>query len=256
MKNGKFAARRSSGSKKVFTVILAALLLVGCSVGATLAWLTATTNKVENTFTVGKVEITLQEHKYVEASNSLNTNETVGGNTYKLIPGKNMPKDPFVTVKANSEPCWVFVRIDESDNSFYTGYDGDNACVAYRLDDRWTALQFDGSKYALTAGVSYYYRLVDASSEDQYLYVLGNASECENASHNTGCVTISADVTASVTTGPTLKFTAAAIQYDGFTFADATDPDIENPEVQAAKEAFMALPTEFTNGVTPITVTP
>lgn len=246
MKNGKFAARRSSGSKKVFAVILAALLLVGCSVGATLAWLTATTNKVENTFTVGKVEITLQEHQYVEDSNSLGT-ELVTSNTYKLIPGKNMPKDPFVTVKANSEPCYVFVCIKEEYNSLGTT-GANNRCVLYAENNSlsggvWNSIATEAfaAKYKFVDGYTYLCCEVGASTDDQDLYILLPDDTCTDTSHKNGCVTVNSDLTASVTTAPTLTFSAAAIQKDGFANSEA---------------AFEALPEAFKVGVTLKTVTP
>ena len=45
---------------------IVAVLLVSLSVGATLAYLTSTTQTVKNTFTVGKVNITLDEVKVNE----------------------------------------------------------------------------------------------------------------------------------------------------------------------------------------------
>lgn len=253
MKNGKFAARRASGSKKVFAVILATLLLIGCSVGATLAWLTATTNKVENTFTVGKVVIDLKEHQYVEASNSLNTTP-VTGNSYKLIPGKDMPKDPFVTVKANSEPCWVFVRVDETNNSLVLGNES-ASCVLYRVSDGWTPLRFDAT-YTLASGVQYYCRQVNASTADQNLNVLARQGACTDSTHVNGCVAVHSSVTASVTTTPTLKFAAAAIQIEGFEIGTSVPGQEAAAFYAAALNAFEKLPAAFTSGVTQNTTTP
>ena len=34
------------------------------------------------------------------------------GNEYRLIPGKTYDKDPKVTVVANSEDCWLFVKLE------------------------------------------------------------------------------------------------------------------------------------------------
>lgn len=223
MRNGKYAARRSSGTK-VFSLMLAVLLLVGCSVGATLAWLTATTNAVTNTFTVGKVNITLQEHEYTESTNSLGT-KTVPGNTYKLIPGKNMPKDPYVTVTDGSEKCWVFVCIKETNNSLGTGFADD--VIGYSIKDGWQALISE----TLIDDCDVYYRVVDTTDMGKALYVL-DANGCDDASHANGCVTVNADVTSSFESTPKLEFTAAAIQHDG---------------VADAETAFANLPDAFRN---------
>ena len=237
MRNGKYAARRSSGTK-VFSLMLAVLLLVGCSVGATLAWLTATTNKVENTFTVGKVDIDLKEHEYVEASNSLGT-KTVDGNTYKLIPGKHMPKDPFVTVKAGSEKCWLFVRIDEANNAA----EGVEQIVHYLAADGWTYLPLTG----YGSGIEFYCRIVDANASDQIINVLGKYSDkCDE--HTSGCVCINPDVTSDFAATPALKFTAAAIQYDGLELPADYDPDEDSLGAtfkECASEVFENLPTAF-----------
>lgn len=257
MKQEKAIARLFSG-KKAFTLMLAVLLVLGCSVGATLAYLTATTNEVKNTFTVGKVAITLQEHQYVEASNTLNTT-TVQGNTYKLIPGKNMPKDPFVTVAAGSEKCWLFVRIDEANNQDEEQVVTDKDIVRYEVDKTiWTNLPLTGSGYG--DGIKVYYRIVDADTTDQKFYVLENDAGCADTNHANGCVTVSSFVTSSLQSTPVLKFTAAAIQYDGLEVVDGgvTGTDYTT---QAAKAAFNNLPAAFKsttnlNNTTPVTPTP
>jgi hypothetical protein len=65
---------------------------------------------VENTFTVGQVEITLAETKVDEYGEAL-TGEAAGttatGNEYKLIPGHTYTKDPTMTVHAGSEHSYV-----------------------------------------------------------------------------------------------------------------------------------------------------
>lgn len=240
MRNGKFAARRPSGAKKVFTVMLAVVLLVGCSIGATLAWLTATTNTVKNTFTVGKVDITLQEHEYIESSNTLG-DKTVLANSYKLIPGTNMPKDPFVTVKAGSEKCWVFVCVNETNNKLDDGSHGDNCAVNYRIDERWIAVP--SGDLAFKGGCHVYYRVVDSSTDDRdFNLLLPYVDDC---GHTNGCVDVNPRVTSTYTGTPTLTFTAAAVQYDGFPLPDNSEDEAAN--IAAVVAAFNALPEEFTS---------
>ena len=50
---------KNSKLRRILLTLACAVLLVSLSVGATLAYLTSVTAEVQNTFTVGKVQITL-----------------------------------------------------------------------------------------------------------------------------------------------------------------------------------------------------
>ena len=63
--------RRRGISTKTLVALLSLVLLLGCSLGGTLAWLADSTGPVTNTFTVGDIDITLVE-----------TTED-----YKIVPG-------------------------------------------------------------------------------------------------------------------------------------------------------------------------
>jgi predicted ribosomally synthesized peptide with SipW-like signal peptide len=91
---------------KPIAIILCAVLLVAASVLGTLAYLTSVA-EVKNTFTVGKVNITLDETKVDEMGNPTNEGRKPEGNQYHLIPGQTYTKDPMVTVKADSEESCV-----------------------------------------------------------------------------------------------------------------------------------------------------
>ena len=77
--------------KKTLTVVIALVLVVVMSVAGTVAYLTST-KTVTNTFTVGKVEITLDETD-VDVYGSKDGETRVAENTYKLIPGHTYTKD-------------------------------------------------------------------------------------------------------------------------------------------------------------------
>ena len=98
---------------KVVGIVLAAVLIVTATFSATLAWLTSTTETVTNTFTYGKVEITMDE-AVVDAYGVPENQEAVRDtrNEYKLIPGHTYTKDPTIHVGADSENCFLFVEID------------------------------------------------------------------------------------------------------------------------------------------------
>lgn len=168
--------------KKTLALVLALTLLVAGVVGGTLAWLTDQTAEVKNTFTVGDINIGLTETT----------------TDYKMVPGNTIAKDPTVTVKANSEACWLFVQVTESTDL--------KDFITYAIAEGWTALPgVDGV----------YYREVPASAADQTFSVLADDA-----------VTVKSDVTRTMletakTDAPTLTFKAYAIQKDHFATADA-----------------------------------
>ena len=89
---------------KALLLTLCAVLLVAASVLGTMAYLTSS-DTVTNTFTVGKVEIKLDE---TDVTNP--TGPRVKANSYKLMPGTTYTKDPTVTVKAGSEESYVRMK--------------------------------------------------------------------------------------------------------------------------------------------------
>lgn len=188
MSNGKYSKKRKGIATKAMLMILAVMLIVGISVGGTLAWLTDKTDDVVNTFTVGDVDIDLTE---------------TTGNTYHIVPGANITKDPTVTVKANKEPCWVFVKIVEANWPTAMESDGTTRKINYSVGSGWKAL--DGE-----SGV--YYREAETLATDTTYPVLADNQ-----------VTVSSTLTKAeanaITTYPTLTFTAYAIQKEGFTTA-------------------------------------
>ena len=90
---------------KALLLTLCAVLLVAASVLGTMAYLTSSA-EVKNTFTVGKVEIKLDE---TDVTNP--TGSRVQANSYKLMPGTTYTKDPTVTVKAGSEESYVRMKV-------------------------------------------------------------------------------------------------------------------------------------------------
>ena len=96
---------------KALLLTLCAILLVTASVLGTMAYLTST-DEVKNTFTVGRVKITLDEAKVNSDGKPIDENDAVvqdpaaaarvKENSYKLLPGHPYTKDPTVTVQAGS----------------------------------------------------------------------------------------------------------------------------------------------------------
>lgn len=102
--------------KKTIALFLALVLIVGIAVGGTVAWLTATTTEVKNTFTTSDINVTLTESANLDL---------------KMIPGYTITKDPKATVNANSEECWLFVEVTKSANF--------DTFMTYTVADGWTA---------------------------------------------------------------------------------------------------------------------
>ena len=182
--------------KKTVALLLALVMVFGAAVGGTIAWLTDKTDAVKNTFTVGNINIDLYEH---DADGKVVTER----DDYVMVPDTKLDKDPTVKVEADSEACWLFVKIDKSSNL--------DSFISYTVDSGWTAL--DG-----VAGV--YYRSVDAATA---------AAGVTYSVLKDDQVTVKADVTKDMmddlskdgATLPTLTFTAYAIQQANFATADA-----------------------------------
>lgn len=185
MKMKHVANRRRSVSSRAFIALLALVLVIGCVAGGTVAWLVAKTEPVVNTFTYGNINITLTE--------------AAGGadKQFKIIPGTVIEKDPKVIVKAGSEACWLFVKVEES-GTFVADK------VTYAIDNGWTPLE--GEK-----GV--YYREVAAVTADTDFSVLeGNKITVKDT-------LTKGDIKDIAATNPTLKITAYAVQQENI--ADA-----------------------------------
>lgn len=102
-------------TKKSMALATAMILACGCGVGGTMAWLTAGSETVTNTFTSSDIDIALTETK----------------ENFQMVPGWTIEKDPKVTVDADSEACWLFVEITESTNPDLDDY------IKYDLVSGW-----------------------------------------------------------------------------------------------------------------------
>lgn len=96
--------------KKKLMTALALVLVIAMSVAGTYAYLTSQA-KVENTFTVGNVSITMDEAAVDEYGVVDNDAPRCIANKYKLVPGHTYVKDPTIHVGTKSEDCYLFVEI-------------------------------------------------------------------------------------------------------------------------------------------------
>lgn len=96
--------------KRTVALVLAIVLVFAVAVGGTVAYLTSTAN-VKNTFTVGSVNIKLDEAKVTPDGKAVTPAERVTANDYKLMPGHTYTKDPTVTVLNGSEESYVRMKV-------------------------------------------------------------------------------------------------------------------------------------------------
>lgn len=190
MYRGKYSApkhshRRRGSALKVALMSFMACIMIFSVIGGTLSWLMTSTDPIVNVFTYGDIRITLTETKGEELSD---------GRYFKMTPGKVIEKDPKISVLADSEDCWLFVKIDESSDKALSDY------IEYAIADGWTALQE-------APGV--YFRTVDNSSEAQNFPVLKDDKVSVK-----GSVTLEMLQVLDSSNYPKMTFTGYAVQRD------------------------------------------
>lgn len=131
---------------KAILMALCAVLLVAASVMGTLAYLTST-DTVTNTFTVGKVEITLDEAKVSTDGTPVQGAARVDANEYHLLPGHTYTKDPIVHVAAGSSDCFLFVKVD---NQIAAIEDENNTVAGQMKANGWLPVGGKPGVYVLT----------------------------------------------------------------------------------------------------------
>ena len=111
--------------RKPLLVVVAMVAVAAISVAGTLAYLTASTEEVKNTFSAGGLVgpesvFTLDESKATADENNpgtytLDTTERVKENSYEaVVPGVDVPKDPKVTIEKLEANAYLFLEVDGS----------------------------------------------------------------------------------------------------------------------------------------------
>lgn len=175
-------------SKKTLILALSLVLMLTSAVSGTIAWLTAQTDSIKNTFTYGAIKIDLTETD--------DGDDDVNNNSYTMEPNATIAKDPVVTVKSGSKASWVFIQIDESAN--FDDY------LTYEVDNNWKHLTDIGEDSHV------YYCAVDQAQADIQIPVLkNNQVQVKNVSED---ALMQLDASGM---HPTLTFTAYAVQSEG-----------------------------------------
>lgn len=184
---------------KALMLVLCAVLLVTASVLGTMAYLTST-DQVVNTFTVGKVAITLDEAKVNADGTAVTPAERVKGNAYHLLPGHTYTKDPTVHVQANSEDSFIFVKVENG----IANYEAGTTIAAQIAENGWKPL---------TGVANVYYKDYTKRAESTDLPVFDSFTIAGSANDADGWNNFSAETKVTVT--------AYAVQQDGFDTAAA-----------------------------------
>lgn len=180
--------------RKLLTLVSCAVLLVCVTVAGTVAYLTSTTNVVENTFAVGKVAITLDEAKVDEYGVPVEGADRVAKNNYKLMPGHTYTKDPTIHVQSGSEVSYLFVKVVDGIAAIQ-----DATTIANQMSTNgWVKLDAEGVE-----NVYYYNKTVDARTAAQDVKVFETFK-------------VKSDANVSTYTGATITVQAYAVQADGF----------------------------------------
>ena len=200
---------------KALALALCAVLLVVTTVFVTMAYLTSE-DSVTNTFTVGKVTITLDEADVKsDGTYESDVNARVDANTYKLIPGHTYIKDPTVHVDDESEDCWLFVKVENGLKDIIAGNtsvsENDSTDTVYTIEAQMTK-----NGWSLVAGETNIYAYKATAKTGDYkvfdnfkLKGDANVSNYATVKDNGG----------NITGGKTIEVTAYAIQADGFATA-------------------------------------
>ena len=185
-------------TKRILLAAVAALLLVAVSVGGTLAWLTAKTDPVTNTFTAAGIDIELTE-----------TKDPDGNWSMQLIPGTSKTKDPVVKVIRTHEDEETGATVQGTDVDIYLFVKFEDTmagtCLTYESNlnttNGWTAL--DGVE-------NVWYRVVPATEANPVYHLLKD---------DTVSVASTVDKSQTNVSG-SMTYTAYAIQTEGFTTAE------------------------------------
>lgn len=136
---------------KALALFLSAVLLVVTTVFTTMAYLTSKTDVVKNTFTYGKVAITLDEAP-VDLYGNIVTGNRRAENKYKLIPGHEYVKDPTVHVAADSEESYIRMIVTITDLEDVKAVLGKDTTTGYFLPQNFVK-GWDNSVWVTTGVV-------------------------------------------------------------------------------------------------------
>lgn len=208
------ARQRKQRNRRIALTACLMIAVMVASIGGTLAWLTATTGPVTNTFTAADIAIDLYETKNpdgstVDVDEDGNIDHITVWNP-QIIPGKTYAKNPVVEVirPDTDVDIYLFVKFEEgSANGNYLTYTSNLTASG----SGWTKL--DG-----VDGVdNVWYRIVRESEQNpKYQLLAGNDTFADGFVTVNNTVDKAAASNANDIANVKLVYTAYAIQLDGF----------------------------------------
>lgn len=206
-------------ARKILVSLAALALVAAISIGGTIAYLTSA-EKVTNTFTVGHVQITLDEKKVDVDGKEIANSNRVHGNQYKLMPGHEYTKDPTVHFAAGSEASYIFVKVENGISGIEAATDTTNQNGYKTIADQIVANNWE----ALTGETGVYFKKVNANNGNTAIdyqvfanFKLADDADTTNETENYAAKNITV--------------TAYAIQADGFDTAAAAWNEVKNMTV-------------------------
>lgn len=181
--------------KKTLALLLSLVLVFGVIAGGTIAWLTAQSGKVTNTFVASELgSVTVTENT---------------GDKYMVVPGGTITKDPVLNFKRTnadkSVAAYVFLKVEAANWNYdaatrtYTLKDGENEAMHWVLADGWTAVPDVANVY---------YKDVAASAELANIQIIK-----DNKIYVSGTTVTQTNI-GDISSKATLSFQGFAIQKD------------------------------------------
>lgn len=175
--------------RSILLTALALVLVAGISIGGTMAYFQAESEDLVNTFTVGNVDISLNEPTWFAPGGS--------DIAADMTPSQKANKDPFITNESDSNACYARLRI--TGLSYDATSDTLAAPMGFAINDldltNWDIVQEGANIYA------YYKSILDAGDSTPELFsgitmtstalegdvagfsitIVGEAIQCEGA---------------------------------------------------------------------------
>ena len=204
--------------KKLLIMSVAMVLVCAFAVGMTLAYLTST-DRVVNTFTVGNVQIKLDEAKVNLDGTPVQDADRVKANSYKLIPGHTYTKDPTVTVLSGSESSYIKMTVTFTEAAALDAIFAPNGADLTEIFNGYNPANWiykGNTENNNTRTYEFWYKevvpAVPATAEDVALDALFDSITVPHTITNDQLATIQ---------GMTITVNAYAIQADGFQTPEA-----------------------------------
>ena len=212
--SGSFENRRKSSSvSKALMLATVFVLVIGVSVAGTLAWLSAQSETVTNTFTSAELfadpsaQFTLWEHQATDDDKDGRytlTAEEVTVNTYDILPGINIPKDPTVDVVELEENAYLYIKVTD------TLPEG----LSYSIDaGNWEPLTGTADVWVYK-GTHADDNVIKASGDSEKTFMVNILTQTADAVYGDYAITVPSGYTGAAAEG-TLSFSAYMVQATG-----------------------------------------